>query len=218
MDLDLVLYDVNETLSDLTPLAARFEALGLPGAAARTWFASVLRDGFALTSVGEAAPFATLGGDALAALLGRRDDEATAAVLETFLGLDVHPDVPDGLRAVSDAGLRQATLSNGSAAVAESLLGRAGVRAELEALLSVEDAGIWKPAAGAYLYACRTLDVPPERTLMVAVHPWDLHGARRAGLRTAFLDRSGSTPWPDAFERPDVVVRSVAECARPVTR
>ncbi len=46
----LIVFDVNETLSDLEPMAQRFTDIGLPAQLATTWFAQVLRDGFALTS------------------------------------------------------------------------------------------------------------------------------------------------------------------------
>ena len=44
----VVVFDVNETLSDLQPLRPSLEAAGVPGALLETWFAAVLRDGFAL--------------------------------------------------------------------------------------------------------------------------------------------------------------------------
>ncbi len=60
--LEVVVFDVNETLSDLTPLATRFTDVGAPAALApllvRVWFASVLREGFALAVTGEQAGFA----------------------------------------------------------------------------------------------------------------------------------------------------------------
>jgi len=49
-------------------------------------------------------------------------------VLGAFMGLDLHPDVPDGVRGLSALGFRLATLSNGSAGVGERLLARAGLR------------------------------------------------------------------------------------------
>jgi FMN phosphatase YigB (HAD superfamily) len=58
-----------------------------------------------------------------------------------FTQLPVHPDVPDGVRALRASGRRLVTLSNGSAQVAEKLLSGAGIRDEFEHLLSVEDAG-----------------------------------------------------------------------------
>lgn len=211
----VVVFDVNETLSDLTPLASRFAAVGAPPELAATWFAAVLREGFAIGAAGDFVRFATIAEwQARVLLHGRRLDrpteDAVGHVLAGFGELTVHPDVADGVRALAAAGVRMVTFSNGAAAVAERLLDRAGVRDAFEALLSVEDAGVWKPAAAAYRYVARACGTDPDGLLMVAVHPWDLHGAARAGLRTAWLDRDGA-PYPDYCARPDHVVRSVAE-------
>jgi 2-haloacid dehalogenase len=129
-----------------------------------------------------------------------------------FMGLSVHPDVPEGIRALADLGIRLVTLSNGSASVAESLFDRAGIRGRFEALLSVEDAGIWKPAAGAYAYAVDHCAVEPGDAMLVAVHPWDIDGAARAGLRTAWLNQLGG-PYPGHFTAPDLEPSSLTELA-----
>ena len=127
-----------------------------------------------------------------------------------FLELPVHPDVPDGVRALRAAGHRLATLSNGAAEVAAGLLGRAGIRDQFEALLSVEDAGAWKPARAAYLYAADRLGVRPAEATLVAVHPWDIDGAARAGLRTAWINRTGAA-YPAHLTSPE---RTVADRRR----
>jgi len=110
------------------------------------------------------------------------------------------------------AGHRLATLSNGAAEVAAGLLGRAGVRDQFEALLSVEDAGAWKPARAAYLYAADRLRVRPAEATLVAVHPWDIDGAARAGLRTAWINRTGAA-YPAHLTSPERTVRTVGELA-----
>ena len=61
----LLVFDVNETLCDISPLAARSEDVRAPGHLAQTWFAELLRDGFALTVSGVAEPFARLGAESL---------------------------------------------------------------------------------------------------------------------------------------------------------
>ncbi|MGH3443730.1 MAG: hypothetical protein ACRDPB_00005, partial [Nocardioidaceae bacterium] len=66
----VIVFDVNETLSDLSPLAARFVAAGAPAHQAEIWFASVLRDGFALTAAGESRPFAEIARELLDIALG----------------------------------------------------------------------------------------------------------------------------------------------------
>jgi len=56
----VIVFDVNETLSDLEPMAQRFTDIGLPAQLATTWFAQVLRDGFALAAAGSSGTFATI--------------------------------------------------------------------------------------------------------------------------------------------------------------
>src|SRR5947207_13425203 len=113
--------------------------------------------------------------------LTRQSAEAADYNLAGFGGLSVHPDVPDGVRLRRAGGLRLVTLSNGSADVASRLLAGAGIGGEFEQLLSVEDADAWKPAPAAYAHAARACSVPIGQMLLVAVHPWDIHGAHQAG-------------------------------------
>ena len=214
---DAVVFDVNETLSDMAPMAGRFSDLGAPEDLAPLWFASVLRDGFALTAAGRSEPFAAIAAGVLRGMLAGRDidrdpDAAVAHVMAGFMGLSVHPDIPPGVAALADAGLRLVTFSNGSAEVAERLLVAAGLRDRFERCLSVDDAGAWKPDRRAYAYAAEACALDPARMLMVAVHPWDIDGAARAGLRTAWISREGG-PYPGHFRAPDLTVAGLGELA-----
>lgn len=214
----VLVLDVNETLSDTAPLADRFAEVGAPGFLAAEWFAGVLRDGFALTIGGASAPFADIGADGLRTVLAghaldRPMDEAVTHLLTGFSGLDVHADVRPGITRLAGLGLRLTTLSNGSVGVAESLLERAGLDHHVEALMSVEEAGTWKPAHAAYDYACARLGVEPDEAMLVAVHPWDVDGAARAGLATCWIDRRG-TAYPSRFLAPDLVASGLDDLAR----
>ena len=211
----VIVFDVNETLSDMAPLAARFAAVGAPAELAALWFATLLRDGFALTASGDNGSFAAIGADALRRLLtevelDRARDAAVEHIMAGLTSLELHRDVKEGVVALSAAGFRLVTLSNGSAQIAETLLGSAGIRDEFEALLSVVDAPAWKPARAAYDYAAAEMGADPEAMVLVAVHPWDIHGAARAGLRTAWLNRAGAR-YPEYFEDPDFTVTALTQ-------
>jgi len=217
--LEVVVLDVNETLSDMTPLSRRFVDVGAPEHLLDTWFASTLRDGFALAASGAARPFPQVGGAVLRGLLSQCTglrvplEAAVEQVLAGFPELAVHPDVPAGLRLLHDAGLRLVTLTNGSLSLSQGLLERAGLADLVERRLSVDDAGRWKPHPDAYAYAARQCNVPVERCAMVAVHPWDLFGASQVGMRTGWVDRQGS-PWPEVFTTPDARGADIASMAR----
>ncbi|HZR96236.1 MAG TPA: haloacid dehalogenase type II [Gaiellaceae bacterium] len=214
----LVLFDVNETLSDLRPLRRRLAEAGAPGDLLDLWFASTLRDGIALTAAGGYADFRTVASSVLRGRLEQIEtlhgDPADAAehVVSGFGDLDVHPDVEEGVRTLASAGVRLATLTNGSAEVARTLLERAGLADLVERHLSVEAVRRWKPAAEPYLYAARELAVPPADCALAAVHPWDVDGAKRAGLRAAWLDRAGGR-YPEFFEQPDWSGRTLGSLA-----
>ncbi|AMM31145.1 Dehalogenase [Sinomonas atrocyanea] len=210
----VVVFDVNETLSDLAPMGQRFADAGAPAHLAKQWFAALLRDGFALAATGDSAGFAEVGAGILAPLLdaaGVAQPGETARRLAGSLGdLPLHPEVADAVRSLSAAGHRLVTLTNGSAKVAEKLLDAAGILGEFEKLLSVEDAPNWKPHPSSYAYAAQACGTRPDQMVLVAVHPWDIHGAARAGLRTAWVNRDGGA-YPGYFASPDLVVSSLAE-------
>jgi 2-haloacid dehalogenase len=216
----VIVFDVNETLSDMKPLAGRFTDVGAPDVLAKVWFTSLLRDGFALTATGGKETFSRLASGALRAVLAEAHvttpaDDAVDHILAGFADLAVHPDVPDGVRILRTHGLRLVTLSNGSAGVADRLLAKAGVRGEFEQLLSADDAGAWKPARAAYAHAARACSVGTEDMLLVAVHPWDIHGAHQAGLRTGWITRQ-QTPYPDYFSGPDLHAPDLVTLARQI--
>ncbi|MBL1082575.1 haloacid dehalogenase type II [Streptomyces actinomycinicus] len=196
----VLVFDVNETLTDLSPLAGRLEEAGLPGHLLPAWFAGVLRDGVALTLAGGRAAFAAVARDGLRTLAagtpGVGDPEQAADhVLAALPTLPLHPDVPGGVRALTAAGFRLVTLTNGSAGTTRAVLDRAGLTDCFEVHLDVEAAGRWKPAREAYAHALDAVGVPPDEAALVSVHPWDIDGAARAGLATAWLRRT-PRPYP----------------------
>ena len=200
---------MNETLSDMRPLAARFEELGFPAHAMTMWFANTLRDAFALTVSGAYADFAAVAEAAAISVLAAQEDRphdlATAArhIVAGLSELPLHDDVRPALERLHAAGTRSFTLTNGSRATAARLLERAGIAQLIEDNLPVDGVRRYKPAPEAYHYALARAGVEPAQAMLVAVHPWDIGGAKRAGLRAGWINRGG-VPYPSVLREPDV--------------
>jgi 2-haloacid dehalogenase len=101
----VVVFDVNGTFSDMGPMAARFAEVGAPEHLAESWFAAVLRDGFALAAAGSTVRFSDLAENVLRSVLSQERlsagvDSAVGHIMSGFKALEVHPDVADGIDAL----------------------------------------------------------------------------------------------------------------------
>lgn len=153
----------------------------------------------------------------LGELLGERDaklpNERRAALVGAWHRLDPWPGVPAGLDKLRRHRVVSA-LSNGNLALLVDLARHGALR--FDCLLSAEFAQVYKPEPDVYLTAVRLLGLEPREVMMVAAHPFDLGGAREAGLRTAFVDRpleygTGSPPREDP--EADISVKDLDELA-----
>ncbi len=216
----VIIFDVNETLSDMSPLAEAFSQAGMPPSLTRPWFADLLRDGFALTATGDNSDFADLATDNLHRLLTQTSGPGNYQrqvndIMGMFKNLAMHADVAPGITALSRVA-ELVTLSNGATSVAESLVTQGGVRNDFKRFLSVQDAPRWKPARESYDYAARETGHTVDELLLVAVHPWDIHGAHAAGLRTAWINRTGAT-YPSYFTAPNIEAENLIAIAGKLT-
>ena len=220
MQPEVVVLDVDDALSDLERLRERFADIGAPGELAPLWFASLLRDGLALAATGQGHRFLPVAEETAFSLLAgaslkRPADEAVRHILTGFTELPVHRDVPEGVRLLASQGIRLVTLSSGAAALTGHLLTRAGLSEYVERTLSAEDAGTWRPAPAAYQCAARACGTAPRQMMLVTAHPWDIHGAHRAGLRTAWINRD-ERPCPGYFAAPDLHAADLDGLARQI--
>jgi 2-haloacid dehalogenase len=137
-------------------------------------------------------------------LTGRGLDLPVAArrrLVHAWHRLDPWPDVQTGLEALRRQRVT-ATLSNGHVALLVDLARHGDLR--FDCVLSAELAHAYKPAPEVYQTAAHLLGVEPAELMLVAAHPWDLQGARVAGLRTAFVDRPAEYgPGSPTREDPD---------------
>jgi 2-haloacid dehalogenase len=209
----VVAFDVIETLMSLEPLRARLTEIGQPPGLLEAWYTRTLRDGMALSATGDYVPFSDVAEAALRALTNYTvSNEQVAAVMAGWDELPAFPDALPAVRRLAEAGLRVACLTNGSASLMSAFVDRAGLGDLVERVISVGEVYRWKPAGVVYLYAVSVMGVPADRMALVAVHDWDCHGAKRAGLTTGWVSRkSGGYGAP--FAPPDVVGEDLTEVA-----
>jgi 2-haloacid dehalogenase len=213
-DIDVVAFDVNETLFSLAAIRDACVRHDLSDDLVDHWFARTLRDGFALTTVGEHAPFPVIGAAALRSVAPRQlADEEVADIVGSMRLLDAHPDVAPCMAMLHASGLRLVTLTNGTADNTARLLERNGLSGYVEQALSVDTVSRWKPAAEPYLHAAAATQTDPARVALVAVHAWDVHGARKAGLRTGWVSRL-EHERPPYFARSDLDAPTLDAWAR----
>jgi 2-haloacid dehalogenase len=190
-----VVFDVFGTLVDWrSGIAAAFRAGGVPGDPEQ--LADGWRERYApiLFEVNEGrrpwGNFDELHLATLDDLLAAHDLELSLEQRRRLVGawhaLDPWPDVREGLEALRRRRVT-ATLSNGHVALLVDLARHGDLR--FDCILSAELTRVYKPGLEAYGTAPRLLGLEPAEVMLVAAHPWDLWGARRAGLQTAFVDR-----------------------------
>lgn len=183
----VVAFDVNETLFSLDAVGRALDEVGAPPGTLQWWFGRVLANGFAVAAAGGFVPFRQLARVTLVHMLG--DETRADTALAAFGELDAQPDVAVALERLAGAGVEAVTLTNGHAETTAALLERAGLRPLVAACFDVGAAGQWKPGPRPYRWCAERVGVPPDRLAMVAVHSWDVHGARSAGLVTGYARR-----------------------------
>lgn len=198
-----VAFDVIETLFSLQQVEVGLATVGLGGDGLERFFTRFVRDGVALAASGVYRPFGEVADGALAALAPDLDAAARRQVLDAFNRLDVQPDARPCLERLAGEGLPLVALTNGSGTITASLLERAALAEFFTEVISVDEVGIWKPAPAPYLHAAQLLGVEPGRLGFIAVHGWDVHGARHAGLVTGWASRLEGS-FPGVFTPPHV--------------
>ncbi len=134
-------------------------------------------------------------------------------LVEEYQNLRPFPDVAPGLERLRSEGHALVAFSNGVEGTARVLLGRAGVLDSLEAVVSVDDLGTFKPDPEVYRYLARRLDRPVGETWLVSSNAWDVIGAKSAGLRAAWVKRRPDVVYDPWGIEPDLVVEDLEQLA-----
>jgi 2-haloacid dehalogenase len=134
--------------------------------------------------------------------------EARRALLAAYLTLDAFPDASRALAALAPR--PRIVLSNGTLAMLDPVVRHAGLDAHLDAVLSVDAAGIYKPSPRVYALAVAHLRVAPARIGFVSSNGWDAIGAKAFGFTTFWINRGGA-PLDRHGPAPDRIIATLAE-------
>ncbi len=126
-------------------------------------------------------------------------------LIEEYQNLRPFPDVIPGIEALKERGHTLVAFSNGAEATARTLLERAGVLPHLEGVISVDDLKTFKPNPQVYLYLAGRLRRAPQETWLVSSNPFDVIGAKVAGLKAAWIQRTPSVQFDPWDIEPDLV-------------
>lgn len=208
-------FDMLGTFFSLESLRPRLTALGAPPHALELWFASALRDFFATSLAGDYAPVRAVLEASLPRTLAELGVDGTAEgptdpVLAGLSELEPAPGALEACELLRGKGWTLLALTNGGEDATRSLLERAGLLGHFTAVLSTDAVRVSKPHPRVYAQATSRAEGEPW---MVAAHAWDLQGARRAGMRCAWVSRKEKR-WLATFPPPDAQGEDLAAAAR----
>jgi len=127
-----------------------------------------------------------------------------------YLTLDAFPEVPETLRRLKAAGIKTAILSNGTPDMLDAAVRNAGVDDLLDAVLSVEAVGVYKPHPKVYHLAVDRFGIPAVAISFQSSNAWDAYAASAFGMRVVWCNRYGRPP-ERLPGKPDYEIRSLAE-------
>ena len=161
----------------------------------------------------EHTPYREIGRRALTYTLERAGIPHTQdEVKQLVAGIETLRPFPDVVAALAKLKMRYqlAILSNGDADMLENARPHLGI--EFDRIISVAEAGSFKPHVATYRTAAELLGLAPDAILFVANHAFDCVGAKAYGMRTCFVDRR-KRPFGQWPYQPDLVVADFRELA-----
>jgi 2-haloacid dehalogenase len=149
---------------------------------------------------------------ALAATAQELAPEQRDALMARYDDLERFADVEPGLQRLKEAGHAMVVFSNGAPRMLDAVIDAAGLRPYFQRFVSVDEVKAYKPSPKTYRHVARRLGLPIGEIRLVSSNPFDVIGAAAAGMRTAWVDRSGG-PFDTLGSPPEIVVGSLTELA-----
>ena len=188
-----VFFDMNETLLNLSLLEKQFDKHFEDKYALKYWFTKLLHNSTVMGIMGVYKDFGELAAVALEQLFYENElalsQETKNEILGAFKKLPAYDDVRPALELLRANDIRVVALSNSSLEMIKEQLSNAGIMDLFDSYYSVDDVNKYKPFEDIYLSVAQQENLTLEDIIMVATHDWDLFGAKKAGLSTAYISR-----------------------------
>lgn len=203
-----IFFDMNETLLDLNKLQVKFDKYFNDKYVMKYWFTKLLHTSIIVGSIGDYKNFGDLARIVLKNVFHESNVEMTKDIekdiLGTFRKLDVYDDVPIALKLLKENNIRVIPVSNSSLEMMEQQLVNGGILSLVDCFYSVDNVEKYKPFSNIYEHVAEKENLQVNEIYMIATHDWDLFGAKRVGLKTAYIERKPVIynpyyPTPDLY-------------------
>lgn len=215
MPITTYIFDAYGTLFDVN--AAAREAAAAPGRAelaavwpklAADWRSKQLEYTWLRAVAGQHCDFWQVTQDGLdwALEASKLDDaELREELLALYWQLAAFSEVPDMLADLKGAGKATGILSNGSPDMLDGAVKSADISTMIDAVLSVESVGVFKPHNSVYDLVCEHFGCSKDEVLFVSSNGWDACAAAGYGFQTAWVNRAGA-PLDRLYAKPHHVL------------
>jgi 2-haloacid dehalogenase len=132
-------------------------------------------------------------------------------LLAAYRTLPAYPEVPEVISALKQRGAKLAILTNGDLDMIRDAVASAGLTGLFDALITVHEAGVFKPDPRVYALACNRLGVQPGQISFQSSNRWDVAGGKAFGFHCVWINRAGA---PDEY--PDMPADSICRDLRPL--
>lgn len=212
----IAVFDIIGTCFSLDKLQQQLTEFGAPDPTLKLWFAQALRDAFAFSHAGGYRPLKEI----LAAELSRTlkslqielNSTQQAQIIEKLGQLELNQGAEAAFKLLTAANWKIVALTNGSESATHKLLERAGVRQYFSEIYSCDAIALTKPHPDVYKM------IPVDnlsRTWLIAAHAWDIAGAIRVGMKTAFVNQL-EKDYLEVYSQPQIIAEDLLEAARQI--
>ncbi|MBR9726873.1 haloacid dehalogenase type II [Shewanella intestini] len=188
-----ILFDINETVLDLSGLKPQFTQVFASEDAISLWFAKLLHTSAVCITTGVRSDFATLCNTCLESIAAHFQVSLTASeraqLLAGFASLSPHDDIKPALAKLRANGFKTVAFSNSSSELIATQIRNAKLNDYFDDIVSVEATGSFKPNPDVYHYVSQHLKTDCNQLRLVATHDWDTHGALSQGMQAAYIAR-----------------------------